>query len=102
MYLSRIEIIKHPLSMSIDAPNSDKIGLQFLTKNIHELVNPGDFIHLIEGVCKNNHLIVAVLQLAMRKRWKLDYFPADASNFGSGHDLILCEFEPCVGLCAGS
>ena len=25
-----------------------------------------------------------------------------ASDFGSGHDLLLCEFEPWVGLCAGS
>ena len=24
------------------------------------------------------------------------------SDFGSDHDLVLCEFEPCVGLCAGS
>ena len=23
-----------------------------------------------------------------------------ASDFGSGHDLAVCEFEPCVGLCA--
>ena len=23
-----------------------------------------------------------------------------ASNFSSGHDLAVCEFEPCVGLCA--
>ena len=25
-----------------------------------------------------------------------------ASNFSSGHDLAVCEFEPCVGLCADS
>ena len=25
-----------------------------------------------------------------------------ASNFGSGHDLMVCEFEPHVGLCADS
>ena len=25
-----------------------------------------------------------------------------ASDFGSGHDLTVCEFEPCVGLCADS
>ena len=25
-----------------------------------------------------------------------------ASNFGSGHDLAVCEFEPHVGLCADS
>ena len=24
----------------------------------------------------------------------------EASNVGSGHDLIVCEFEPHVGLCA--
>ena len=23
-----------------------------------------------------------------------------ASNFGSGHNLMVCEFESCVGLCA--
>ena len=23
-------------------------------------------------------------------------------DFGSGHDLMFCEIEPCVGLCAGS
>ena len=23
-----------------------------------------------------------------------------ASDFGPGHDLIICEFEPCLGLCA--
>ena len=25
-----------------------------------------------------------------------------ASNFGSGHDLTVREFEPCIGLCADS
>ena len=25
-----------------------------------------------------------------------------ASDFGSGHDLTVCEFQPCVGLCADS
>ena len=25
-----------------------------------------------------------------------------ASGFGSGHDLMVCEFEPHVGLCADS
>ena len=25
-----------------------------------------------------------------------------ASDFGSGHDLTVCEFEPCIGLCADS
>ena len=25
-----------------------------------------------------------------------------ASDFGSGHDLAVCEFEPRVGLCADS
>ena len=24
------------------------------------------------------------------------------SDFGSGHDLVVCEFEPCIGLCADS
>ena len=24
------------------------------------------------------------------------------SDFGSGHDLAVCGFEPCVGLCADS
>ena len=24
------------------------------------------------------------------------------SNFGSGHDLMVCEFEPCVRLCGDS
>ena len=23
-------------------------------------------------------------------------------DLGSGHDLMVCEFEPCVGLCADS
>ena len=23
-------------------------------------------------------------------------------GFGSGHDLMVCEFEPCIGVCAGS
>ena len=23
-------------------------------------------------------------------------------DFGSGHDLSVCEFEPCIGLCADS
>ena len=23
-------------------------------------------------------------------------------DFGSGHDLIVCEFKPCVGLCTDS
>ena len=27
---------------------------------------------------------------------------SEASDFGSGHDLTVCEFEPCVGLCADS
>ena len=27
---------------------------------------------------------------------------SEASNFGSGHDLTVCEFKPHVGLCADS
>ena len=23
-----------------------------------------------------------------------------ACDFGSGHDLMVCEFQPCIGLCA--
>ena len=29
-------------------------------------------------------------------------FVGEASDFGSGHDLTVCEFEPRVGLCADS
>ena len=27
---------------------------------------------------------------------------SEVSDFGSGHDLAVCEFKPCVGLCADS
>ena len=27
---------------------------------------------------------------------------SEVSDFGSGHVLMVCEFEPCVGLCADS
>ena len=33
---------------------------------------------------------------------RLDGSVGEAADFGSGHDLVVREFEPCVGLCADS
>lgn len=76
MYLSRIEIREHPLSIPIDAPNSDKIRLPFIIKNVHKLVNLRDFTPLTEGVCKNHPLTTTVLLLAMTKGLELNCLPS--------------------------
>lgn len=76
LYLSRIEIREHPLSIQIDAQNSDKIRVPFITKNIHKLVNLRGFLHLIEGIPKNNHPPAAVLLLAMTGQLELGCPPS--------------------------
>lgn len=69
----RIKIRKYSLSISIDVPKGNKIGLQFTIKNIHKLVNERDFIGLIEGIRKINYLPVAVSLLALTEGRGLDY-----------------------------
>ena len=66
----------------------------------------------LEGVCRTvyHHSLSsrAVFQLRPYVNLKLLTVGApggsvgSASDFGSGHDLTVCEFKPCVGLCADS
>ena len=34
--------------------------------------------------------------------WVAQSFQRPTLDFGSGHDLVVCEFEPCIGLRADS
>ena len=51
-----------------------------------------------EGGEKKNVLHIIVLIKNSRGIWVAQL--ANATDFGSGHDLTVCEFEPRVGLCA--
>ena len=50
--------------------------------------------------CRTNERSESFLFQKLIKEGRLGSLVGDASDFGSGHDLMVCEFEPRIGLCA--
>ena len=51
---------------------------------------------------QHKHTCVLSLSLKLHKQGHLGGLVGLASGFSSGHDLMVCEFEPHIGICADS